>query len=151
MARDGGCDGGSVLERSRTSAPDRARRRLRRVAAALAPAAAAEAAEAAVLRARMEELQLEQDALQLRLGAITAETMSTTDNVFSPPEGDFSLEEVTAFFRTNGFWCGSGSGSPVDSGPALATPESTRRQTDSVDGAETDSNAACVSGASQTP
>ena len=123
MARDGGCDGGSVLERSRTSAPDRARRRLRRVAAALAPAAAAEAAEAAeaaVLRARMEELQLEQDALQLRLGAITAETMSTTDNVFSPPEGDFSLEEVTAFFRTNGFWCDSGSGS-------ASAPESTER------------------------
>ena len=143
MARDGGCDG-SVLERSRTSAPDRARRRLRRVAAALAPAAAEEVEEAAALRARMEELQLEQDALQLRLGAITAETMSTTDNVFSPPEGDFSLEEVTAFFRTNGFWCDSGSGS-------ASAPESTERQTDSVDGAETDSNAACVSGASQTP
>ena len=100
--------------------------------------------EAAALRARMEELQLEQDALQLRLGAITAETMSTTDNVFSPPEGDFSLEEVTAFFRTNGFWCDSGSGS-------ASAPESTERQTDSVDGAETHSNAACVSGASRTP
>ena len=143
MARDGGCDG-SVLERSRTSAPDRARRRLRRVAAALAPAAAEEVEEAAALRARMEELQLEQDALQLRLGAITAETMSTMDNVFSPPEGEFTLEEVTAFFRTNGFWCDSGSGS-------ASAPESTERQTDSVDGAETDSNAACVSGASQTP
>ena len=89
---------------ARRGAPERARRRLRRVAAALAPAAEAEVEEAAALRARMEELQLEQNALQLRLGAITAETMSV-DNVFSPPEGDFSLEEVAAFFRTNGFWC----------------------------------------------
>jgi len=102
---------------ARGGARARARRRLRRVAAALAPTAALEEVEeAAALRARMEELQLEQNALQLRLGAITAETMST-DNVFSPPEGDFSLEEITAFFRTNGFWCGSGSGSAT--APAL--------------------------------
>ena len=82
--------------------------RLRHLAGVLshepASAAAADDTDAGALVARLAALQREQDAIQLELGRLTAVAHSK-NNVFVPPTGLESLEEIAAFFRTNGFWC----------------------------------------------
>lgn len=56
------------------------------------------------LAARQLELQREHDAIQLQLGQLTVASYSK-NNVFIPPADPVELEDIVAFFRTNGFWC----------------------------------------------
>ena len=65
--------------------------------------AAADSTSPTELTARLSELQREHDAIQLRIGQLTAMAHSK-DNAFIPPTG-LSLDEIKAFFRINGFWC----------------------------------------------
>ena len=78
--------------------------RLRHLSRVLgASPAAADATSPTELTARLSELQREHDAIQLRMGQLTAMAHSK-DNAFNPPTG-LSLDEIKAFFRINGFWC----------------------------------------------
>jgi hypothetical protein len=80
----------------------RVRHLLHALSSGTLPSATAATADGDALRARLAELQREQDAIQLELANMTQRAMSSVDNVFLPPGEDFTMEETVAFFKTNG-------------------------------------------------